>query len=51
MDDKLQKLLDEKKVMLGGCVISLDNPQWHCNDCGKEWQDKLPDFPTRSSRD
>ena len=24
---------DEGKVHLGGCIVDIDNPKWHCNDC------------------
>lgn len=34
---KLEKDLESKKIILGGCCISNDSPQYHCNDCGKEW--------------
>jgi predicted RNA-binding Zn-ribbon protein involved in translation (DUF1610 family) len=27
----------EGKIKLGGCIVSDDNPNWHCKDCGHEW--------------
>lgn len=27
----------EGKIKLGGCVISEASPQYHCNECEKEW--------------
>ncbi len=32
-DSKLEKLLDEGKIALGGCVISGNDPTWRCVDC------------------
>ena len=25
------------KVVLGGCIISDNDPAWHCNDCSNNW--------------
>lgn len=33
----LKKLLDEKKIVLGGCLISSHDPKWECNECHKRW--------------
>jgi len=30
----LNKELDEGKTVLGGCVITGDDPTWKCIDCG-----------------
>ncbi len=24
-------------IVLGGCCVSGDDPEWHCKDCKKEW--------------
>ena len=31
---KLRKKLDERKVVLGGCCITNNDPAWHCTSCG-----------------
>ena len=28
------KKVKEKKIVLGGCCVSRDNPKQECNDCG-----------------
>ncbi|MFC2165395.1 hypothetical protein ACFLT2_10430 [Acidobacteriota bacterium] len=28
---------DKGLLKLGGCVVSDDDPQWHCKDCGYEF--------------
>lgn len=28
---------EEKRIVLGGCLIDPDNPSWSCNDCGLKW--------------
>ncbi len=34
---KMQKMLDEKRWTLGGCLIGPDMPSRKCNECGKEF--------------
>ncbi len=35
--DELRNELSEGKVVLGGCCITGEDPDWHCNDCGCEF--------------
>lgn len=30
---------DEKagRLFIGGCCVTENDPQWHCNKCGHEW--------------
>lgn len=32
---KLEQDLESKKVVLGGCCITDNDPTYYCNDCGK----------------
>lgn len=34
---KLQTMIHLGLVVLGGCVIHVDDPEWQCRDCGHEW--------------
>jgi len=27
----------EGKIMLGGCCVTDDGPDWHCKECKHEW--------------
>lgn len=36
-DEKMNRLIEEGKVRLGGCEISFDNPAYFCNECKKEF--------------
>ena len=38
---KLEKELEQGKIILGGCCIENDSPLFHCNDCDKEWDNKF----------
>jgi len=33
----MMKLAQEGKVVLGGCIISDNDPMWHCLDCSNHW--------------
>ena len=37
---ELDALLDKGELVLGGCVISEDDPEWHCNSCGHDWAER-----------
>ena len=37
---ELEDDLKNKKIIIGGCVLLDEYPQWHCNDCKYEWSDK-----------
>ena len=28
---------EKGKVMLGGCCVTDDDPDWHCKECEYEW--------------
>ena len=34
---ELEKELDEGRVVLGGCCIFGDDPEWHCVECRHRW--------------
>jgi len=25
------------KIVLGGCIVTDDDPEWHCKDCAHQW--------------
>lgn len=29
--------MEAGKIMLGGCLVDEDNPEWHCKDCEHDW--------------
>ena len=34
---ELEKELDEKKIVLGGCIVTDHDPKWECNGCHARW--------------
>jgi len=39
----LEKELDEKKIVLGGCLVTAHDPKWECNDCHTRWGNREDD--------
>ena len=35
--DDLKEALDRGELALGGCTLGLDDPSWHCIQCGHRW--------------
>jgi hypothetical protein len=38
------------RVALGGCCVSQDDPDQHCQDCGREWQSARQPARAESTR-
>lgn len=36
-DEELERELEAGRVVLGGCVITGDDPEWQCNECEHQW--------------
>ncbi len=37
MSEELEKNLEKNKVILAGCCVSNVDPEYHCNECGKDF--------------
>jgi len=35
--DSLKEKLEKKEIVLGGCVVSDNDPKWECNNCNHRW--------------
>ena len=33
-DPEMEKEIEEGRIVLGGCMVSDDDPEWQCVDCG-----------------
>lgn len=40
MDDKLKAEAEAGRIHFGGCVLSFDDPNRHCNDCETDFDTK-----------
>ncbi len=36
-NDELKRKLETGEVVLGGCMVTGDDPSWHCAECGHQW--------------
>ena len=41
-DDKLEGEENAGRIYLGGCEVSFDDPDRHCNDCENDFYTKAP---------
>ena len=37
IEGELEKELDQNKIILGGCCVSGNDPQFSCNNCNHRW--------------
>ena len=44
-NDKLDEKINKGEIRLGGCMISRDSPNHHCNKCGVDLYEKKPKSP------
>ena len=40
MGDELIKKHDNKEIFLGGCMIELTSPKYHCYNCNKSFREE-----------
>jgi len=38
---ELEHDIEEGKIVIGGCCLGADSPQWKCNQCSHEWGNQL----------
>jgi len=43
LDAQLQKAIDNKKIMLGGCMVTDHDPKWECTSCHHRWGERDDD--------
>ena len=47
-DEELERRLENKSLVLGGCVVGYEDPKWQCTNCDSEfyaWEKiKNPNF-------
>lgn len=41
--ESLEKELDQGRIVLGGCLVSNNDPKWKCNDCHYSWGERDDD--------
>ena len=41
--DSIEEELSKKEIVLGGCLITDNDPKWECNDCNHRWGERDDD--------
>lgn len=49
-DEELQKKLDNKEIVLGGCCITDCDPTHHCNKCKKDFSAPTTEAETETTK-
>jgi len=34
---EVEEQIEKGQIMLGGCIVTGNDPKWKCNDCGTRW--------------
>ena len=42
-NDELEKALEKKETVLGGCLVTDHDPKWECTDCYHRWGERDED--------
>jgi hypothetical protein len=42
---ELEKEMDEERLVLGGCIVTGEDPTHYCNSCGHHWIEKTDNLP------
>ena len=48
-DDEVKKEIEEKKIILGGCIIYEDSPRYYCRFCNHYYNEDLEDIDERET--
>ena len=43
MDSKLEELMGEGRVIIGGCCLGGDDPTWECSKCHQQIWEPIPE--------
>jgi len=36
----IEEKLEQKEIILGGCIVTDHDPKWECNDCHHRWGER-----------
>ena len=38
--ESIEEALERKEIILGGCLVTNNDPRWECNDCNHQWGER-----------
>ena len=41
--DSIEEQVERKEIVLGGCIVTDNDPKWECNDCLHRWGERDDD--------
>ena len=42
-DESMEKQVERKEIVLGGCLVTDHDPKWECNECHNRWGERDDD--------
>ena len=39
-DEKMEKQIERKEIVMGGCIVTDHDPNWECNECYNRWGER-----------
>jgi len=42
-DEEMEKQVERKEIVMGGCVVTNHDSKWECNDCLHRWGERDDD--------
>jgi len=37
LDNDMEKAVENKEIVMGGCIVSDHDPKWECTECHHRW--------------
>ena len=41
--DSIEEQVERKEIVLGGCIVTDNDPKWECNECLHRWGERDDD--------
>ena len=39
-DETMEKQVERKEIVMGGCIVTDHDPKWECNECYYRWGER-----------
>ncbi len=43
LDNDIEKAVENKEIVMGGCLVSDHDPKWECTECHHRWGERDED--------
>ena len=38
--ESMEESIEKKEIVLGGCIVTDNDPKWECNNCDHRWGER-----------